>query len=128
MVDPNIVEKAAAAKLDLQRTLGLARQAEDRAHQWKAQLQSNPPANEPGRQHYRGRAVEFRRLHAERLQNMEKVTLQVADLIHRLDALSEEDQVVVLRQQIGSMLEGQAATARALASVLEICLEIDRVP
>ena len=59
---------------------------------------------------------------------MQKAILEAADLIHRLDALSDEDQVVVLRQQIGSVLEGQAATAGALASVLEICLEIDRVP
>ena len=59
---------------------------------------------------------------------MQKAILEAADLIHRLDALSDEDQVVVLRQQIGSVLEGQAVTAGALASVLEICLEIDRVP
>jgi len=125
MTDPNVAREAAKAEDNLPTTLKLASDAEAQATEWAAHLRSHPPANEGERQHYRTKAAEFRRFQATRLAEMEKTARTVAELLRRLDTAPGDDQVLILRKQLGSVLEGEAATARALASVLEVCLEID---
>lgn len=125
MTDPNIENAAAAAEANLPLTLKLAGDAEAQSNEWMTHLRSRPPTNDAERQHYRDKAAEFRTLYTARLGDMEQSARLVAELVAQIEAQAGDDQVIILRKHLGPVLEGEAATARALASVLEVCLEID---
>lgn len=105
----------------------LVRMVEGQARVWKEQLNSRPPTNEQEREHYRGKAAEFRALICAQLDIMVKASLFVGELIPRLDELSAPEQAAVLREQLDPILANEAATAGALASALDVVVLIDEL-
>jgi hypothetical protein len=103
------------------------KQLEGLADVWMKQLRSRPPANEQEREHYRGKAQEFRRAIDGQLQQARAAVLVAADLLTNADGLTSPQQAAALREQIAPVLANEAATARAVASALEVCVLIDEL-
>ncbi|MDQ6804448.1 MAG: hypothetical protein M3065_05680 [Actinomycetota bacterium] len=106
-----------------QKPAALAEQTEQAAQTWKSQLESAGPGDAP---QLRAKAEQFREMKDDRLAILAQACEKVAKLISRLDEIEPERQAIVLRTQIATILNGEAATARALASVLEVCIAIDQ--
>jgi hypothetical protein len=123
MVDPDI-ELLADIGAELgEKAIALAEQTEQAAQTWKSQLPSADPADAP---QLRAKAEEFRAMKDDRLAILAQACEKIAELISRLDEIAPDRQVTVLRTQIATILNGEAATARALASVQELCIAIDQ--
>jgi division protein CdvB (Snf7/Vps24/ESCRT-III family) len=122
MVDPDI-ELVADIGAELgEKAIALAEQTEQAVQTWKSQLPSADPADAQ----LRAKAEEFRAMKDDRLAILAQACEKIAELISRLDEIASDRQVTVLRTQIATILNGEAATARALASVQELCIAIDQ--
>lgn len=127
VVDPQIQSEADRSVAELRQRLEFAQLVERQASEWMAHLTAHPPASDEERQHYRTKRDELRHLTTERLHDMAEATTLASQLLANVESLAPEDQVLVLRKHLGSILERAAATARALATVVEVCAKIDDV-
>lgn len=103
-----------------------AAELEALARQWKDQLRAGPRSNAEERTHYREKAAEFRRLADAQLANLASACAQASDVAEAIAPEAGDTRAAALRD-LGEILDGEAATARALASVQEVCIELDRV-
>ena len=105
--------------------LDQARQAEAAARAIIVEARSHAPANDDEREQYRAKATQFRSMVEGMLESLSAACSKVPELVTRLDELNASTQVTVLGKYLGTILEGEAATAKALAVTLEACQEID---
>jgi hypothetical protein len=102
----------------------LAKEADQLAQTWLDRVASQPPQTEQERQQFRQKAAEFRQLAESQRTNLADACRKAADVVAILQQTPEPSTVL---RGVGAVLDGEAATARTLALVLEVCDAIDRV-
>ena len=103
----------------------LAAEAETLGHAWLDRIESQRPASEQERTELREKSQEFRQLVDQRLDDLKKGCASAAAVVSTLDELAPEDRVTVLGVQLAPILEGEAATAKALGFLLEVCAAME---
>jgi hypothetical protein len=102
-----------------------AAQVEAAAKTLRAEAQGNVPTDASQRQAYQAKAAELQKIVDDMLDNIADTCGRVPELVRRLSELDDAQQISVLRDYLGSILDGQAATSRAMATGLQTIHEIE---
>jgi hypothetical protein len=125
MADSDVRRLAEEGRERGQLAVKLAAEAEALGQAWLDRIESQPPASEQEQTELREKSQEFRRLVAQRLDDLKKGCASAAAVVSTLDELAPDDRATVLAVQLAPILEGEAATARALAFLLEVCAAME---
>lgn len=103
----------------------MAHQAEAQASNLISEARAHTPENDQERAAYRAKAEQVQRLLEDRLQTIADACSLVPELIGRLDEVEVAERIRVLTTYLPAILEGEAATSRALGAALDTVREIE---
>jgi hypothetical protein len=121
MADDAVRKEAEEGQEQARSVTRKAQEVEGLAQVWLDRAMANPPKTNPEREEFRARAAEFRRIASDRLADTSQALMVASTLTKKLDEWELDDQALVLRIQLAPILEAEAATARAIALVLDTC-------
>lgn len=127
MANDAVRKKAEEGQMQARSVAEKAREVEELAQVWLDRAIANPPKTNQERDGFRARAVEFRRLASDRLTDSSQALMVASTLTTNLTEWEPDDQALVLRVQLAPILEAEAATARAIALVLDACRAMEAV-
>ncbi len=119
MADAAIRKKAEEGQEKARTVVQHAKEVEALSQLWLDRAIANPPRTNEERAEFSERAAQFRSLATDRLAYVSQACLAAATLAGQLEELAPEDQALALRIQLAPILEAEAATARAIALVLD---------